>query len=93
VPSAKYGILRVKGNVTRVCFDDNGGWTKLTGINTVCPPNSRYRLFVKMGSNPGGVLYPNYADLIVTWPAAIDPLNLTTKPSGSVEAVTAYFVK
>src|SRR5215475_11700721 len=42
--SAKYGILRAKTNITRVCFDGQGGWTKLQGINTVCPANSRYRL-------------------------------------------------
>jgi uncharacterized protein (TIGR02598 family) len=92
--SKKYGILRSKTNITRVCFDGQGGWTKLQGNNTVCPANSRYRLFVKMANNPDSVVYPNYAYLKVTWPAAIDPLaNLTIQPSGSVETITAYFVK
>jgi uncharacterized protein (TIGR02598 family) len=94
VPSAKYGIARTKASFARVCFDGQGGWTKLQGNNSVCPANSRYRLFVQMGNNPDGVVYPNYAYLRVIWPAAVDPIaNPTVKPSGSVETVTAYFVR
>ena len=79
---------------TRVCFDGQGGWTKLLGANTVCPANSRYRLYVQIANNPDGVVYPNYAYLKVIWPAAVDPIaNLAVKPSGSVETVMAYFVK
>jgi len=97
VPSVKYGIVRSKQSQTRVCFDGQGGWTKLAGLNTVCqPPYTRYRLSVQTASNGDAVLYPNYADLKVTWPAnPSDPLNPLNqvKPSGSVETVTAYFVK
>ena len=94
VPSVKYGIVRSKQSQTRVCFDGQGGWTKLTGIATTCPVNSRYRLYVQMANNPNLVLYPNYAYLKVIWPAAVDPVaNMFVKPSGSVETVTAYFSK
>jgi len=92
--TARYQISRAKGTLTRLCFDGQGGWTKLTGIATTCPVNSRYRLYVQMANNPNLVLYPNYAYLKVIWPAAVDPVaNMFVKPSGSVETVTAYFVK
>ena len=89
--SAKYQINRGKGNPTTKCFDDQGGWTTVSGITEVaCPANYRYRLFVKIGSTFGGgsALYPAYAYLKVTWPAAASP---TVKPSGSVETVAAYY--
>jgi uncharacterized protein (TIGR02598 family) len=93
--TAKYQISRAKGTLTRLCFDGQGGYTKLTGINTVCPaPYTRYRLYVQTANNPNQVLYPNYVYLKVIWPAAVDPIaNVFVKPSGSVETVTAYFSK
>lgn len=90
-PSARYKINRAKKTLTTVCFDGQGGWTKMTGISEVaCPANYRYRLFVQTANNPGSAVYPNYAYLRITWPAAASP---TVKPSGSVETVAAYFVQ
>ena len=94
VSSAKYGIFRTKLSSTTVCFDGQGAWIQPSHAgNVACPANSRYRLYVKMGNNPDGVVYPNYTYLKAIWPAAVDPLSVTVKPSGSVETVTAYFVR
>jgi hypothetical protein len=91
----KYGIVRSKGGFTTVCFDGQGGWTKLTGINTVCPANYPvYRLYVQIDQTVGGAVYPAHAYLRVTWPAAANPsASPPIRPSGSVETVTAYFVQ
>jgi len=48
-------------------------------------PDSRYQLNIKWNSAPIGL---HYADLKVTWPAAVDPA--TTTPSGSVEIFAAF---
>jgi uncharacterized protein (TIGR02598 family) len=90
--SARYGIKRNKNSATTVCFDGQGGWTRLpSSTETACPANYRYRLFVQIGaSNPGGVPYAAYAYLRVTWPAAASP---TVTSSGSVQTVAAYFVQ
>ena len=91
--SARYKISRSKKSTTRVCFDGQGGWTKLTGTNTVCPADSRYRVIVQVANNPSVTTpgYPNYFYVRVTWPAAVDPLaNPAIAPSGSVGIVAAY---
>jgi uncharacterized protein (TIGR02598 family) len=86
--SAKYKISRNKNSRTTLYFDGQGQFTTLRGAN------SRYRLYVKIDDvNPGGVAYPAYAWLKVSWPAAVDPINTTVTPSGSVETVAAYFVQ
>ena len=93
--SAKYGINRNKLSATTVCFDGQGQFIRFSTSGATCPANYyRFRLDVKMATQPGGVLYPNYAWLKVTWPAAVNPiLNPTIKPSGSVETVAAYFIQ
>jgi len=91
--STKYGIRKAKDRTTTVCFDGQGGFTTL-GINVwTCPANYyRFRLTVKIANFPSGFVYPNYADLKLTWPAAVDVVNNPTiKPSGSVETVAAFF--
>ena len=91
--TAKYGIFRNTLAVTTVCFDGQGQFTTLAN-NVPCPEaNSRYRLYVQIAGNPNATLYPNYAWLKVTWPAAVDPLSTTIAPSGSVETVAAFFNK
>jgi uncharacterized protein (TIGR02598 family) len=92
-PSARYGISRSKSSKTTTCFD---GQAKPTGTpilgDVACPANSnsRYRLYVQIDATPGGRVYPAHAYLRVTWPALARP---SAMPSGSVETVTAYFVK
>ena len=85
--SAKYHISRAKGTFMTLYFDGQGQSTTSLG------PNSRYRLYVKIANNPAGVVYPNYVWLKVSWPAAVDTINTTITPSGSVETVSAFFVK
>ena len=85
--SAKYHINRAKLSVATLYFDGQGQSTIVRGAN------SRYRLYVKLANNPFGPVYPNYAWLKVTWPAAVDPLSTTITPSGSVETVAAVFNK
>jgi uncharacterized protein (TIGR02598 family) len=86
--SAKYRINRSKGSFTTLYFDGQG---QATTSNVA---NSRYRLYVKITSNvSAGVVYPTYAWLKVSWPAAVDTINTTITPNGSVETVTAFFVK
>lgn len=89
--SAKYSIRRNKTSTTTVCFDGQGGVTLSAAGNVSCPANSRYRLYVQIANNPFGPLYPNYAWLKVSWPAAVNPLNTTVTPSGSVETVATVF--
>ena len=86
-PSARYGIAKNKNARTTLYFDGQGQATTLRGAN------SRYRLYVQIANNPFGPVYPNYAWLKVTWPAAVDPLSTTITPSGSVETVAAVFNK
>jgi uncharacterized protein (TIGR02598 family) len=85
--SAKYRISRSKGSFTTLYFDGQGQSTTSRGAN------SRYRLYVKIGNNPASVVYPNYVWLKVSWPAAVDTINTTITPNGSVETVAAFFVK
>jgi type II secretory pathway pseudopilin PulG len=98
-PSAKYKISRSKSSRTVLYFDGQGQPTAACYPpfpSSPCPPgaNSRYRLYVTIDSTVGGVLYPAHASLIVSWPAAANPLAIPpVAPSGSVETVTAYFVK
>jgi uncharacterized protein (TIGR02598 family) len=93
--SAKYHINRGKLNPTTVCFDGQGGFTTLSQAGATCPANYyRFRLDVKMANQPAGVVYPNYAWLKVSWPAASNPMrNPPITPSGSVETVAAFFVQ
>ena len=84
--SAKYGIRRSKGNTTTLYFDSQGQFTTSPGAN------SRYRLYAKIYPTIAQPLYlATYACLKVTWPAAVDPLSSTVKPSGSLETVATYF--
>jgi uncharacterized protein (TIGR02598 family) len=93
--SARYQINRSKGVATAVCFDGQGRSTTLPLNVWTCPANYyRFRLYVKITNDiSGGVVYPTYAWLKVTWPAAPDPIHSTITPSGSVETVAAFFVK
>jgi uncharacterized protein (TIGR02598 family) len=92
--TAKYRINRTKAVTTAYCFDGQGrSWALPINVWT-CPADYyRFRLTVRIGNNPASVVYPNYADLIVSWPAAVDPIHSTITPSGSVETVAAFFVK
>jgi uncharacterized protein (TIGR02598 family) len=85
--SAKYHLTKSKNTFMTLYFDDQGQFTTSRG------PNSRYRLYVKIANNPAGVVYPNYIWLRVSWPAAVDTINTTITPSGSVETVATFFVK
>ena len=85
--TAKYHITRSKNTFTTLYFDGQGQATTSLGAN------SRYRLYVKIANNPAAVVYPNYVWLKVSWPAAVDTINTTITPSGSVETVAAFFVK
>lgn len=94
-PTNKYGFARNKGAFTTVCFDGQGGWMKQPGSSTVCPAlYPVYRLYVQIdNTTPGNVVYPAYASLRVTWPAAANPSGTPPiTPSGSVETVTTFFV-
>jgi uncharacterized protein (TIGR02598 family) len=84
--TVQYGIRRGKGNTTTVYFDGQGQITTSLGAN------SRYRLYVRIYPIAAQPPYlASYAYLKVTWPAAVDPLSPTIKPSGSVETVVAFF--
>jgi type II secretory pathway pseudopilin PulG len=98
--SAIYKINRGKNNNTTLYFDGGGecspnlnGSTRVDGTPWNPPLQTRYRLYVATDATVGGVLNPQHAWLRVSWPAAVDTINTTIKPSGSVETVTAYFVK
>jgi type II secretory pathway pseudopilin PulG len=97
--SAKYRISRSKSSRTVLYFDGQGQPTAACYPllpSSPCPPgaNSRYRVYVNTDATVGGVLYPQHAWLRVSWPAAANPLAIPpVEPSGSVETVTAYFVK
>ena len=68
------------GTNTTLYFDGTGQFT--TSLNT----NSRYRLDVTWSSSGWNGL--RYADVKVTWPAAVNPT--TTTPSGSTEMFAAF---
>jgi hypothetical protein len=88
--TTQYGIRRGKDNKTTVCFDGQGSFLTVSG-ETACSGNYRYRLYVYIKRNSLGTSYlPDYAYVRVTWPAAAAP---TVTPSGSVEAVAAFFEK
>ncbi len=97
--TAKYGIRRVKGSSTTVCFDGQGQPDGLGQIGNVnCRAgNWRYRLYVKIYptatlTDPHLKPYcANYVVLKLVWPAAANPLSTTITPSGSVEMVTSFF--
>jgi uncharacterized protein (TIGR02598 family) len=90
--SAIYKINRRKTLSWTVCFDGQAKPTATpTSGDVACTnSNSVYRLYVKIASNPGSAVYPNYAYLRVTWPALASP---SVRPSGSVETAAAYFVQ
>ena len=92
--SSIYGISRSKNTWTTVCFDGKGGWTKLTGPNRypACLADSVYRLYVQIDNTTTSPVYPPVAHvyLRVTWPALASS---SATASGSVETVTAYFIK
>jgi uncharacterized protein (TIGR02598 family) len=91
-PSAKYGIRRGKGTITTVCFDGQGRSTTLQGTGTCSGANYRYRLYVRIYPIADQPKYlATYAYLKLVWPAAVDPLSATIKPSGSVETVATFF--
>jgi uncharacterized protein (TIGR02598 family) len=89
-PTVQYKIRTGKGNRTTVCFDGQGGFTTLAAtIETACPPNYRYRLYVRIYPISAQPAYlATYAYLKVTWPAAAP---ITATPSGSVETVATFF--
>jgi uncharacterized protein (TIGR02598 family) len=93
--SAKYHINRAKLSAATVCFDGQGGFTTLSQAAATCPANYyRFRLDVQIANQPAQVVYPNYAWLKVSWPAASNPIrNPPITPSGSVETVAAFFVQ
>ena len=92
--SAMYKIRRGKGQSCTVCFDGQAKPTGTTAIGEqACPANSNsvYRLYVHIDDTTNGSdVFPAHAYLRVTWPALG---NLSITPSGSVETVTAFFVK
>jgi uncharacterized protein (TIGR02598 family) len=75
--SPQYGITF--GTAKTLYFDSAGQFTISLGAN------SRYRARVTFPTSPTGL---SYADIRVTWPAAVDPT--TTTPSGSVEMFAAF---
>jgi type II secretory pathway pseudopilin PulG len=91
--SVQYGIRRSKGNITTVCFDGQGVSTPPQPSNAPCPGgNSRYRLYVRIYPISAQPPYlASYAYLKLVWPAAVDPLSPTIRPSGSVETVATFF--
>jgi uncharacterized protein (TIGR02598 family) len=74
--SSQFGIAF--GNDVTLYFDNAGQAATLLGAD------SRYRLRVTWNGSAG----LRYADLKITWPAAVDPT--TTTPSGSVETFAAF---
>jgi len=74
--STQFGITF--GSNTTLYFDSSG--QAATSLGT----NSRYRFRVTWGGSTG----LRYADVKVTWPAAVDPT--TTTPSGSIETFAAF---
>jgi type II secretory pathway pseudopilin PulG len=73
------------------CSCDSGGSQQPNPLTGSCslawspPLQLRYRVSVTFPLPPGGL---SYADVKVTWPAAVDPA--TTTPSGSAEMFAAF---
>jgi type II secretory pathway pseudopilin PulG len=73
------------------CSCDSGGLQQPNPLTGSCslawtpPLQLRYRVSVTFPSPSSGL---SYADLKVTWPAAVDPA--TTTPSGSAEMFAAF---
>jgi uncharacterized protein (TIGR02598 family) len=74
--STQFGITF--GSNRTLYFDSSGQASTSLGTN------SRYRFNVTWGGSTG----LRYADVKVTWPAAVDPT--TTTPSGSIESFAAF---
>ena len=69
------------------CSTDLAGSSKPDGSLWSPPIQTRYRLNITFPN--GALAYPaTYADVTVTWPAAINPL--TTIPGGSTETFAAF---
>jgi len=79
--STQYGIAFSTNSTTTLYFDGQGQFATSLGAN------SRYRLTVTIPTNPAGPNSATFADLKVTWPAAVDPT--TTTPGGSSEMFAA----
>jgi uncharacterized protein (TIGR02598 family) len=80
--STQYGIAFSTNSTTTLYFDGQGQFATSLGAN------SRYRLTVTIPNNPAGPNSATFADLKVTWPAAVDPT--TTTPGGSNEIFAAF---
>ena len=80
--SVQYGIAFSTNSTTRLYFDGQGQFATSLGAN------SRYRLTVTIPTNPAGPNAATFANLKVTWPAAVDPT--TTTPGGSSEIFAAF---
>jgi len=80
--STQYGIAFSTNSTTTLYFDGQGQFATSLGAN------SRYRLTVTIPTNPAGPNSATFADLKVTWPAAVDPT--TTTPGGSSEMFAAF---
>ena len=88
-PTVQYKIRTGKGTRTTVCFDGQGGFSPPYALETACPANYRYRLYVRIYPISAQPAYlATYAYLKVTWPAAAP---ITATPSGSVETVATFF--
>jgi type II secretory pathway pseudopilin PulG len=91
--SVQYRIVFGTATLKRLFFDGSGecsqdllGSTKIDGSSWVPPLQTRYRLTIAWNPSPPSGL--QYADLKVTWPAAVDPT--TTTPSGGTEMFAAF---
>jgi uncharacterized protein (TIGR02598 family) len=80
--STQYGIAFSTNSTTTLYFDGQGQFATSLGAN------SRYRLTVTIPTNPAGPNSATFADLKVTWPAAVDPT--TTTPGGSSKMFAAF---
>ena len=80
--STQYGIAFSTSSTTTLYFDSEGQFATSLGAN------SRYRLTVTIPTNPAGANSATFADLKVTWPAAVNPA--TTTPGGSTEMFAAF---
>jgi uncharacterized protein (TIGR02598 family) len=68
-------------NISPLFFADTGTFA------TTMQADSRYRLSITFSPNGPATQTPTYADIKVTWPAAVDPA--TGTPAGSVEIFAA----
>lgn len=88
VRSSLYGIMipatgDANGTPQILYFDENGRFATSIAAPSPSPWVPRYQLRVTFPSPAPNNSGSTYADLKVTWPAAVDPS--TTAPSGSVE--------